>query len=558
MENYKFLNYLIEKFEFKSYLEIGVANGVSYNLVECDNKDGCDPYTDNSTFDFIPSEQTDFVSYRMTSDEMYERMPDDKKYDLIFVDGLHSELQSKKDLINSLKHINKNGLVVMHDALPRTKATAQEERIMDEWYGCVYKSIYDLNKIGGRYACVENSYAVVPFQEFSEAEISEYMKPSDFCFEDYEDDKQFKMHIITADHLFDKICIYHNSSNLLKKHLLTSSGKVAFGGTEEWVYTLANELSKRCLDITLFTDVFPDGKNCGVKYRNRGDFNGGDEYRYVITTTDPEIAEITNCETFIATPTCEFFNTNTTEFFFDKIAFLSEYQKKQFEKVYNLEFFGDDSWFMHTLPCRTWLYDDSETYEKENAMVWSSAPVRGLRFFIERVMPKIKQVFPDFKLYISTYTNDYYDKEWPKFINGVVPVVNSSREELAELQKKAKIWVYPNIGRSESTGFFYETFCITAVENALARNAIVCFDKKDGISTTLSGYTGFLDGDIINEKDKNFLLQYENAANALAMQAIKILANDDYRKELVNDSFNICKKYTWDNEIKIMLKQILE
>ena len=41
-----------------------------------------------------------------------------KKFDVIFIDGLHEYYQIRKDVINSLKYLDKNGYIVIHDLFP--------------------------------------------------------------------------------------------------------------------------------------------------------------------------------------------------------------------------------------------------------------------------------------------------------------------------------------------------------------------------------------------------------------------------------------------------------
>jgi len=43
-------------------------------------------------------------------------------YDVIFIDGLHYYKQVLKDIKNSLKILNKDGFILVHDCLPRTLA----------------------------------------------------------------------------------------------------------------------------------------------------------------------------------------------------------------------------------------------------------------------------------------------------------------------------------------------------------------------------------------------------------------------------------------------------
>ena len=43
------------------------------------------------------------------------------KFDVIFIDGLHSYEQCSKECINSMKFLDTNGIIILHDMLPRSK-----------------------------------------------------------------------------------------------------------------------------------------------------------------------------------------------------------------------------------------------------------------------------------------------------------------------------------------------------------------------------------------------------------------------------------------------------
>ena len=58
------------------------------------------------------------ITYLMPSDEMFANMSINQNYDIIFIDGMHSEDYLDRDIINSLKHLNPNGLILCHDVLP--------------------------------------------------------------------------------------------------------------------------------------------------------------------------------------------------------------------------------------------------------------------------------------------------------------------------------------------------------------------------------------------------------------------------------------------------------
>ena len=91
------INYLIRKYNYKSYLEIGLDTGVNYEHIQCDSKESVDPFfkedhknSRDLQFDSdIPQRIKDLLTYRLTSDCFFEQ--NTKTYDIIFVDGLHHE-----------------------------------------------------------------------------------------------------------------------------------------------------------------------------------------------------------------------------------------------------------------------------------------------------------------------------------------------------------------------------------------------------------------------------------------------------------------------------------
>ena len=142
----KILNSIIDKYNFKNYLEIGVRNAnENFNQIHAENKDGVDPAP------ITP------CKYRMTSDEFFEKYSDNKTYDVVFVDGLHTAEQVYKDVINSLEILNENGFIVMHDCNPPSEyhARSYNEYLKNrgEWNGDVFKGFLKLKKELKDYDC---------------------------------------------------------------------------------------------------------------------------------------------------------------------------------------------------------------------------------------------------------------------------------------------------------------------------------------------------------------------------------------------------------------------
>jgi hypothetical protein len=136
---------LIKENNYKTYLEIGVFRGESFKEIVCEIKDSVDPYI-SDTFDFLTKSEEYPVTYRVTSDYFFENIaPTLKyKYDIIFIDGLHLSEQVDKDIDNSLKYLNENGTIVLHDCNPKNYDIQIVPRIYDYWSGDVWKSIVKL------------------------------------------------------------------------------------------------------------------------------------------------------------------------------------------------------------------------------------------------------------------------------------------------------------------------------------------------------------------------------------------------------------------------------
>lgn len=130
MKRWDILNLLIKRFNYKSYLEIGVQyHTCNFIRIEAEHKVSVDPY---------PRGECTFIG---TSDEYFESITDDTKFDLIFIDGLHHYDQVLRDIDNSLKHLNESGTIMVHDCLPTTERMQERDNHGGEWTGDVWKAI---------------------------------------------------------------------------------------------------------------------------------------------------------------------------------------------------------------------------------------------------------------------------------------------------------------------------------------------------------------------------------------------------------------------------------
>lgn len=161
------INNLINRYNFNSYLEIGIDMASNYLQVNCRNKECVDPYDfqeGKEYKDLFSMEENagikkyienNILTYKMTSDEFFSKLPADKMYDIIFIDGLHTEEQVGKDIINSIKHLNAGGFIVVHDCLPTSYESQLEDRESGIWFGSTWKAIPMLKFQGIPYFTVD-------------------------------------------------------------------------------------------------------------------------------------------------------------------------------------------------------------------------------------------------------------------------------------------------------------------------------------------------------------------------------------------------------------------
>lgn len=141
MNRISFIQYLIDKYNFTTFLEIGSQLGLSFFPIRCQKKISVDPFFQFGNIDKIKWCIKNFSNFNnayfeMTSDDFFnskqEYLIDIGGVDIVFVDGLHTFRAALQDTLNSLKHLRKNGIVVLHDCFPPHKAASIYAKDADE------------------------------------------------------------------------------------------------------------------------------------------------------------------------------------------------------------------------------------------------------------------------------------------------------------------------------------------------------------------------------------------------------------------------------------------
>ena len=132
LDRTKIINHLIQKNNYKSYLEIGVQTGMHFKNIKCAKKVGVDP------------DSRARATHVLTSNNFFAQNKD--FFDIIFIDGLHWYEQVYKDFTNSLLFLNEGGRILFHDFLPTHKAHQLRHQVFPAWNGDSWKAIAPIRK----------------------------------------------------------------------------------------------------------------------------------------------------------------------------------------------------------------------------------------------------------------------------------------------------------------------------------------------------------------------------------------------------------------------------
>jgi len=142
---------LAENLGAQTYLEIGVNKGLTFSEVSIPQKTAVDP---KFLFDVSAVTDKNVILNEATSDDFFSLLPIMQKYDVIFIDGLHTFEQTYRDLCNSLLHSHERTVFLIDDTKPNDVFSAipnQNKAIKyrrqagikgPRWHGDVFKAIF--------------------------------------------------------------------------------------------------------------------------------------------------------------------------------------------------------------------------------------------------------------------------------------------------------------------------------------------------------------------------------------------------------------------------------
>jgi SAM-dependent methyltransferase len=166
------VNLLVSKFPNCDYLEIGCHLNKLFDSVPVANKVGVDPQQGGNV--------------RKTSDDFFRGNND--KFDVVFIDGLHTYEQVRKDIVNAIKVLKPGGWIAMHDMLPRNWIEQQIPIVTPhEWTGDVWKVAFELAQTEGiDFKIVKIDHGVGVFrltkQNPSLIDLRDELRPKTFAY----------------------------------------------------------------------------------------------------------------------------------------------------------------------------------------------------------------------------------------------------------------------------------------------------------------------------------------------------------------------------------------
>ena len=144
------INALLSTFPRKtSYLEIGVQEGITFDAVNAQHKTAVDP-----RFLFEPMGDSTRSYHPTSSDTFFFAIPETMKFDVIFIDGLHTFEQTLRDFTNATRFLSDDGYILIDDVKPSSFAASirdsRKARLVKmaigertgSWMGDVYRLVY--------------------------------------------------------------------------------------------------------------------------------------------------------------------------------------------------------------------------------------------------------------------------------------------------------------------------------------------------------------------------------------------------------------------------------
>jgi hypothetical protein len=193
MKRTDIINFFINKYDYKSYLEIGVANpSENFFKITVDNKISVDPNVSNANF-------------VMTSDNFFKE--NNEKFDVIFIDGLHESEQVYRDINNSINSLNDGGTIILHDCNPHSEIIQLVPQIQGgEWTGDCWKAFVKFRQESNEYFTfvIDTDYGVGVIKK-SNKKITPIVIDKSVTYQNFNENRINWLNLINCDKLEETV-----------------------------------------------------------------------------------------------------------------------------------------------------------------------------------------------------------------------------------------------------------------------------------------------------------------------------------------------------------------
>lgn len=140
----------LDLFHEPDYLEVGVCEGSTFRHIRAARKVAVDPAFAPGVLDELRP-QAGVEAHEVTSDAYFGTIAGERRFDVIYLDGLHTFEQTLRDLLNALVRLKDPGVIVIDDVYPdsyhgslpdreRTRLIMRHtEASSRKWMGDVYR-----------------------------------------------------------------------------------------------------------------------------------------------------------------------------------------------------------------------------------------------------------------------------------------------------------------------------------------------------------------------------------------------------------------------------------
>ena len=130
-ERFERLNALAKINDASTYLEVGVAEGSTFKKVDIPYKVAVDPKFQFDVHDYADQKT---IFHEVTSDDFFSCFTSEhSKFDLIYLDGLHTFEQTFRDFCASLGRSHENTIWLIDDTHPSNWLAANPKRGVHRW-----------------------------------------------------------------------------------------------------------------------------------------------------------------------------------------------------------------------------------------------------------------------------------------------------------------------------------------------------------------------------------------------------------------------------------------